>query len=35
MIKLYHGSTVDIEHIDLLFQYYFGTERAIAKLTKI
>ena len=59
MIKLYHGSTFDIEHIDLLksrpnkdfgrgfylenlkymkgvtFQYYFGTERAIAKLTKI
>lgn len=63
MIKLYHGSTVDIEHIDILksrpnkdfgrgfyldqflenlkymkgvtFQYYFGTERAIAKLTKI
>lgn len=37
MIELYHGSTVDIEHINLLksLQYYFGTERAIAKLTKI
>jgi hypothetical protein len=40
MIQLYHGSTVDIEHNlkymkGVTFQYYFGTERAIAKLTKI
>ena len=48
MIQLYHGSTVNINNIDLdqflenlkymkgvTFQYYFGTERALAKLTKI
>ena len=38
MMQLYHGSTVSIECIDLLKSRPnkdFGTERAIAKLTRI
>ena len=45
MIHLYHGSTVDItldqflENLKYIkgvtYQYYFGTERALAKLTKL
>ena len=42
MIKLYHGSNVNIDSIDLAlqyihptFQYFFGTERALAYLKKV
>ncbi len=43
MIRLYHGSTVSIDQFlenlkymkGVTFQYYFGTERALEKLTKI
>ena len=31
-MKLYHGSYIAVDHPEITFQYFFGSEKALEKL---